>query len=89
MVHEIVTGKRTYEEALHVSEQSTVAYNLGRNAPYAERLLFDVPNGGTEDLDEGHLAGAVIQQATGKLKDIVTGDEEEPVERLTGRGHAN
>ena len=88
MVHEIVTGKRTYEEARHVSEQNTVAYNLGRNAPYAERLLFDIPNGGTEDLDEGHVAGAVIQQAAGKIKDLVTGSEDEPVERLTGRGHA-
>ena len=24
---------------------------LGRDAPYAERLLFEVPQGGTEDLD--------------------------------------
>ena len=88
MVHEIVTGKRTYEQARHVSEQSTVAYNMGRNAPYAERLLFDIPQGRTQDLDEGHIAGAVVQQAAGKIKDFVTGTDEEPVERLTGRGHA-
>jgi hypothetical protein len=33
MVHELVTGKRSVEEARHTSEQSTVAYNLGREAP--------------------------------------------------------
>jgi hypothetical protein len=71
MVHELVTGKRTVEEARHISEQSTVAYNLGRDAPYAERLLFEVPQGGTEDLDDGHLSGAVLQQTAGKLKDAV------------------
>jgi hypothetical protein len=76
MVHELVTGKRTVEEARHISEQNTVAYNLGRQAPYAERLLFYLPQGGTEDLDESHLSGAVLQQAAGKLKDAITGGEE-------------
>src|SRR5829696_6767712 len=84
MVHELVTGKRTVAEARHTSEQNTVAYNGGRAAPYAERLLFDVPRGGTEDLDEGHLAGAVLQQAVGKLKDAVTpGGGEEATDRRT------
>jgi hypothetical protein len=76
MVHELVTGKRTVAEARHTSEQNTVAYNLGRDAPYAERLLFEIPHGGTEDLDTSHLSGAVLQQATGKLKDPVTGGDE-------------
>jgi hypothetical protein len=49
MVHELVTGKRTVEEARHLSEQ-----------------------GGTEDLDQSHLAGSLLQQAVGKLKDAVT-----------------
>jgi hypothetical protein len=76
LVHELVTGKRTVEEARHISEQNTVAYNLGRQVPYAERLLFYLPQGGTEDLDESHLSGAVLQQAAGKLKDAITGGEE-------------
>jgi hypothetical protein len=84
MVHELVTGKRTVEEARHTSEQSTVAYNLGREAPYAERLLFEVPEGGTEDLDEGHLTGAVLQQTAGKVKDTLTpGGGEEATDRRT------
>ena len=83
MVHEIVTGKRTWEDARRISEESTVAYNLGRSAPYAERLLFEVPQEGTEDLDEGGISGAVLRQAGGKLKDLITGSEEEarPSER--------
>jgi hypothetical protein len=84
MVHELVTGKRTVAEARHTSEQNTVAYNGGRAAPYAERLLFDVPQGGTEDLDESHLSGSVLQQAVGKLKDVVTGGpREEASDRRT------
>src|SRR5215218_7123660 len=84
MVHELVTGKRTVEEARHTSEQSTVAYNAGREAPYAERLLFEVPQGGTEDLDESHLSGSLLQQAAGKLKDAVTpGGGEEATDRRT------
>ena len=84
LVHELVTGKRTVEEARHTSEQNTVAYNAGRAAPYAERLLFEVPQGGTEELDESHLSGAVLQQTAGKLKDVVTGGpREEATDRRT------
>jgi hypothetical protein len=84
MVHELVTGKRTVQEARHTSEQNTVAYNAGRAAPYAERLLFEVPQGGTEDLDESHLAGSVLQQAVGKLKDALTpGGGEDASDRRT------
>ncbi len=76
MVHELVTGKRTVQEARHTSEQSTVAYNAGRQAPYAERLLFEVPQGGTEDLAGSTRSGAVLQQMAGRRKDAVTGGEE-------------
>jgi hypothetical protein len=86
MVHEIVTGKRTVEEARRIAVENTVAYNMGRSAPYAERLLFDVPQGGTEDLDESMISGAVLRQAGGKVKDLLTGREEEATDRLTGPG---
>ncbi len=81
MVHEIVTGKRSVEDARETSSQHTVAYNLGRSAPYAERLLFQLPEGGTEGLDKPTIVGPILQQAAGKLKDVVTGDEEEATER--------
>jgi hypothetical protein len=86
MMHEIVTGKRTYEEARKISEESTVAYNLGRSAPYAEKMLFDIPQGGTEDIDEGHLTHAVLGQAAGKIRDVVTGEKHEATDRLTAVG---
>jgi hypothetical protein len=88
MVHEIVTGKRTFEEAREISSQNTVAYNIGRDAPYAERLLFEVPQGGTEDLDHGTIAGAVMQQAAGKVKDVLTGRKDEATDRRSGADRA-
>lgn len=88
MVHEIVTGKRTVEDARKTAVESTVAYNLGRSAPYAERLLFEVPQGGTEDLDESMISGAILRQMGGKIKDVVTGHKEEATDRLTGTSAA-
>lgn len=84
MVHEIVTGKRTVTDARRISEQNTVAYNMGRSAPYAERLLFDVPQGGTEDLDESAISGAIVKQAVGKVKDWITGRKHEATDRRSG-----
>jgi hypothetical protein len=84
MVHEIATGKRDVEGARHTSEQNTVAYNLGRDAPYAERLLFDLPQGGTEDLDESAIGEAITQQMAGKAKDAVGGGEEATDRRSPG-----
>jgi hypothetical protein len=84
MVHEIVAGKRTVQDARETSAQNTVAYNMGRAAPYAERLLFEVPRGGTEDLDHSMISGAVVQQTVGKIKDVLSGGHEEATERRTG-----
>jgi hypothetical protein len=84
MVAEIVTGKRTFEEAREASSQSTVAYNMGRSAPYAERLQFAVPNGGTEDLDKPMIARPIVEQAAGKIRDLATGSHEEATDRRSG-----
>jgi hypothetical protein len=86
MVHEIVTGKRTVDEARETSSQQTIAYNLGRSAPYAERLQFEMPSGGTEDLDEPMIAGPIAQQLAGKVKDVLTGQHEEATDRRSGPG---
>jgi hypothetical protein len=50
--------------------------SLGRDAPDAERLLFEGPQGGADDLDGSKLAAAVLQQLAGRRKDAVTGGEE-------------
>ena len=81
LMHEIVTGKRTVEEAREVYAENMAGYTMGRPAPYAERLLFPVPQGGTEDPDEGMGMTPVLKQAVGKVKDVLTGHEREPTDR--------
>lgn len=49
------------------------AHLVGRSAPLAERLQFAVPSGGTEDPDEGNMAGAAVRQTAAKVKDVLTG----------------
>src|SRR4051812_42229424 len=78
MVDALVTGKRTVAEARETSSQETVAWNLGRSAPFAERLQFDVPDGGTEDLDKPTIGRAIVRQTAGKVKDLLTGDTTPP-----------
>jgi hypothetical protein len=72
-MHELVTGVKTVEEARQVYAESMVGFTLGRSAPYAESLRFDVPEGGTEDPDEAIAGGAMIRQSVGKVKDLLTG----------------
>jgi hypothetical protein len=71
MVHEMVTGKRTVADARRISQENTVAYNLGRDVPYAERLLFDIPQGSTADLDHSEISGAIARQTAGNVKDVI------------------
>ena len=81
LMHEIVTGKRTVEEARKVYAENMAGYTVGRAAPYAERLLFTPPQGKTEDPDESMMAGAMARQAAGKVKDMLTGSEGEATSR--------
>jgi hypothetical protein len=78
LMHEIVTGTKSVEEAREVYAENMAAYTMGRPAPYAEHFLFTVPQGRTEDPDESMMAGAMARQAVGKVKDLLTGSEEGP-----------
>ncbi len=75
LMHEIVTGQVTVEQARQKYVDETAAFAMGRSAPYAERLLFEVPRGDTADPDHGMLAGAMAKQAAGKVRDLVTGGD--------------
>lgn len=75
LMHEIVTGAKGLEEARKVYAENMAAYAMGRPAPYAERFLFGLPGGDTEDPDTSNMAGAMARQAAGKIKDVVTGSE--------------
>ncbi len=72
-MHEIVTGRRTVDEARHAYAEQMSAFMLGRPAPYAEKLLFDPPKGGTMDPDEGLIAPHMLNQVKEKAKDIFSG----------------
>jgi len=78
LMHDIVTGTATVDEARKTLGEIMVAYTLGRSAPYAEGLQFAVPDGETEDEDERVIGAAILgQQTAGKVKDLVTGNNEE------------
>lgn len=70
-MHEIVTGKRTVDEARHAYAEQMSAYMISRPAPYAERLLFDPPKGGTMDPDEGLMTPHMLNQMKEKVKDVL------------------
>lgn len=72
-MHEIATGRRSVEDARAAYAEQMSAYMLGRPAPYAERLLFDPPRGGTADKDEAMIAPHMLNQIKEKAKDIFSG----------------
>ncbi len=77
LMHDLITGKTTVPEARQTYADNVVGYTLGRSAPYAERLQFDIPAGGTEDPDEAIAGGAMLRQTVGKVKDVLTGSDEQ------------
>jgi hypothetical protein len=49
---EIMEGRRTVEDARRLYGDTANAFVLGRDAPYAEGLLFQPPTGETGDADD-------------------------------------
>ena len=72
---EPVPAQALSQAARKVYAETMMAYTMGRSAPYAERLQFAVPHGGTEDPDEGMGVAPAVRQAAGKVKDILTGND--------------
>ena len=85
LMHEIVTGRMTVEQARKVYAENMMGYTMGRSAPFAERLQFPVRQGGTADPDENMGVAPAVRQAIGKVKDMVSGggdpEAHEPGER--------
>ncbi len=75
LMHDIVTGKTSVEEARKTYAENMAGYTMGRSAPYVEQFQFAVPQGGTEDPDESMIGGAMARQTLGKVKDVLTGSE--------------
>ncbi|WP_409271397.1 hypothetical protein V1499_18205 [Neobacillus sp. SCS-31] len=68
MMHEIVTGKRTAEEAREFIAKEIVEYIMGRPAPYAERFQFELPQGEQWDTDKPVVQDVALDQALSKMK---------------------
>ncbi len=85
LMHDIVTGKTNVEQARATFGEIMVAYTLGRPAPYAEGLQFAVPDGGTQDEDERVIGASTLgEQTLGKVKDLLSGSDEESSRGETG-----
>ncbi len=75
LMHDIVTGKYTAEQAREVYGEVTSAFLMNREAPYAVSLQFTPPQGGTGYTDEVKIAGAMLHQAGEKVKDTFSSDD--------------
>ncbi|MEH7177003.1 hypothetical protein [Neobacillus vireti] len=75
MMHEIVTGKRTPEEARAFIAKEIVEYVLGRPAPYAENFQFELPLGEQWDTDITIVEDEELDQAVSKMKQTLGLDQ--------------
>lgn len=69
LMHEIVEGKRTVDDARKEFGEATSAFLLNRPSPYAEKLLFELPKGDTTDKDEVEIADEMLDQLKKKAKE--------------------
>ncbi len=76
LMHEIVSGKRTVEEARKFYAETAAGFTLSRPSPYTRGLLFSLPERRTADLHETMIAGAMLRQTAEKATDMLGGEEE-------------
>lgn len=70
MMHKIVEGEITAEQAREIYSQQTAAYAMNRPAPLAEALQFQLPDGSTMDVDEVTITENLKKEGSEKLKDM-------------------
>ncbi len=68
---EIIEGRRSVDDARRLYAETAAAYSMGRDAPYAERLLFTPQTDRTADPDEAILAESMGHQMVEKVKDAL------------------
>ncbi|WP_164219716.1 hypothetical protein [Virgibacillus sp. YIM 98842] len=68
MMHEVVTGKRTPEEAREFIAKEISKYLLGHPAPYAEQFQFELPEGVQWDTDETTVVDVAVNEAIETMK---------------------
>lgn len=72
LMHKIVTGELNAEKAREVYTETAAAYVVSRSAPLAEGFQFELPQERTNDPDETTIAGAMLRQTAGKVKDVIS-----------------
>ena len=65
LAHDVATGRRNAEDARREYAEQATAFMLKRAAPYTERLLFDIPHGGTADKDRPKPGPMVKEMMSG------------------------
>ncbi len=81
LAHDIVTGARTADEARHEYAEQAMAFMMKKPAPYTEGLRFEVPRGGTADLDTPKM-GPMMKRAVGAADDALEVGVEHPPSSL-------
>ena len=72
LMHDIVTGKRTVEEARKELGEQQAAWLMNRDAPYTERIQFAPPSESeTGYRDEPVMKAPTVRQTVGKVKDTL------------------
>ncbi len=74
LMHDIVTGKRTVDEARAEFGEQQAAWLMNREAPYTEAIQFAQPSEGeTGYRDEPVMKAPTVRQTVEKVKDVLTG----------------
>ncbi|WP_197046768.1 hypothetical protein [Oceanobacillus salinisoli] len=71
LMHEIVTGQLSVDEARDKNCEVMSAYLMNRPAPYTEKLQFDVSKEEKYDTDIVMITDEMVEQAVEKVKEVV------------------
>ncbi len=72
MAHNVITGAMTVARARKTMTDNSAAYLVGGEAPYMEKLLFDIPSGDTVYRDKVGSTRRMAAQATKKVEEILS-----------------
>jgi len=72
LMHEIVIGTRSVDEARAFYSETLSAYCLGESAPYCEQFQFQLPRGGPGDPDQPVPPGPKAEQVTQKVAEFLS-----------------
>lgn len=72
LMHDIVTGARSVDDARAFYSETLAAYCLGEPAPYCEAFQFEVSRSGPGDPDQPVLPGPKATQVTAKVAEFLS-----------------